>query len=92
MSQKKIFLILFAVVYFSFDILFASLKEVVLTNFENGIPCSECGDPVGFRKLDVRRASLVSGGAEGSAKSAVFKFIPDGNKTPEMRDLFSRVR
>jgi hypothetical protein len=87
MRQRKIFLILFAIL-FSFEILSASLKEVVLTNFENGVPCSECGDPVGFRKLDVRRASIVNGGAEGSAKSALFKFTPDGNKTPEMRDLF----
>jgi hypothetical protein len=88
MSQRKIFLILLTIFYFSFDVLFASLKEVVLTHFENGIPCSECGDIIGFRKLDVRRASIVNGGAERSAKSAVFKFIPDGNKTPEMRDLF----
>ena len=27
-------------------------REIVLADFEQMLPCSECGDPVGFRRVD----------------------------------------
>lgn len=54
----------------------ASPKEATLAAFEDGIPCSDQHDPVGFRKQDKNRGKVVDGGAAGSAKSAVFRFDP----------------
>lgn len=51
-----------------------SFKVVTLAGFEQGIPCSDQHDPVGFRKEDKNRGRMVDGGAAGTAKSAVFRF------------------
>jgi len=51
-----------------------SPKEATLAAFEDGIPCSDQHDPVGFRKADKDRGRVVDGGAAGTAKSAVFRF------------------
>lgn len=53
--------------------------NVILSDFENGIPCSHEGDSIGFRKVDKLRASVVQGGANRTAKGAIFKVSP-GNK------------
>lgn len=52
----------------------ASPKEATLAAFEDGIPCSDQHDPVGFRKQDKDRGRVVDGGAAGTAKSAAFRF------------------
>src|SRR3989338_9022070 len=62
-------------------------KEIVLADFENGIPCSEEGDIIGFRKKEKIRATIVEEGAEGSRRSATFIISPQ-NGVPEARDLF----
>lgn len=62
-------------------------KEIVLADFENGIPCSEEGDIIGFRKKEKIRATIVEEGAEGSRRSATFIITPQ-NGVPEARDLF----
>ncbi len=53
--------------------------EVILADFEQGIPSSHEGDSIGFRKKDKLRARIVEGGAEGSSKSGIFMVGP-GNK------------
>ena len=51
-----------------------TVTDIVLANFETKIPCSECGDGLGYRRRDLARGQLVEGGAEGTAQSAVFSF------------------
>jgi len=51
-------------------------QEIMLVDFERGIPCSHDGDIVGFRKQDKAKCDIVQGGAEGSKKSAVFRIGP----------------
>ena len=60
--------------------------EVMLADFENGIPCSECGDQKGFRKIDKKMAELVAEGARESRKSIQITI------TPLYRDLFYQGR
>ena len=57
-------------------------QEIVLVDFERGIPCSHEGDTVGFRRQDRLRCRIVEGGAEQSEKSGVFKI------GPEYKDIF----
>lgn len=49
------------------------LHTVVLADFEEGIPCSDLGEAVGFREIDFRRSRTVGEGVMGSEKSAVFR-------------------
>jgi len=56
--------------------------EVVLADFERGIPCSDCGDLIGFRRVDRAAAERVSGGAEGSLGSMSVIL------SPRKKDLF----
>ncbi len=86
-----VFLILFIASSF-FCSSSASGKEAVLTDFESGIPCSECGDKEGFRRHDIKRAFLVNDGAEGSTKSAAFRLHSDTGDTPESKDFFFQGR
>jgi hypothetical protein len=51
-----------------------AFKEGTLVSFENGIPCSDQSDIVGFRRVDKDRGSIVDDGAAGTAKSAAFRF------------------
>jgi hypothetical protein len=91
MRQRGVFLILFFT-----STLFCSPsapgREAILADFENGVPCSECGDKAGFRRQDIRRAILVNDGAEGSTKSAAFRLRPDTGDTPVREDLFFQGR
>jgi len=57
-------------------------QEITLVDFERGIPCSHDGDPIGFRKQDKSRCTVVQDGAEGTRKSAVFKI------GPKYRDIY----
>lgn len=50
------------------------------------LPCSECGDPVGFRRLDTLFAERVPGGAEQSCSSLRVAL------TPGKTDLFFQGR
>ncbi len=50
--------------------------NVVLADFEKGIPCSDEGDSVGFRRKDRENGKTIEGGAEGSETSCVFKYGP----------------
>ncbi|MBI4687018.1 MAG: hypothetical protein HY756_04455 [Nitrospirae bacterium] len=52
-------------------------KEVVVVDFEKGIPSSDEGSKIGFRKKDKARGRIADGGAEGSAKSGVFTIGPE---------------
>ena len=51
-----------------------TVRDIVLADFESKIPCSECGDNLGYRRRDAARGELVKGGADGTAQSAVFSF------------------
>jgi len=62
-----------------FNIAGSEQNEVILADFEYGIPSSHEGDSIGFRKRDRLKARLVEGGAEGSSKSAVFLLGPKHN-------------
>jgi hypothetical protein len=62
--------------------------EVTLADFEYEIPCSEQGDPLGFRKKDVMRAKIVPGGTEDTKKSALINLAPSGRKFKGQKDLF----
>ena len=88
MKRIKIILILFLFIFLHDNNLFAKNREVILADFENGIPCSEEGDIVGFRRNDRMRAVTVESGAENSKISALFKLLPEKNDTPEIMDLF----
>jgi hypothetical protein len=58
-------------------------SPVVLADFETNIPCSDLGDPVGFRLPDFYRDMLADIGAEGTGHSAKFRLEPGKNN-----DLF----
>lgn len=47
----------------------ADEREVVLADFEDRIPCSDCGDSVGFRRMDWGLAKRVMDGTENSLAS-----------------------
>jgi hypothetical protein len=54
----------------------ALIKKVTLVDFENGIPCSNQSEIVGFRKVDCDRGRIAKEGAAGTANSAIFQFDP----------------
>lgn len=56
-----------------------SHQGIVLADFEHGIPCSEQGDQAGFRQRDKARGVIISDGAGGSSKSALFRMGPGEN-------------
>jgi hypothetical protein len=59
---------------------------VILADFEHHIPCSECGDPIGFRRVDVSRAERVPGGP-GLSDSSMKVVL-----SPWEKDLFFQGR
>lgn len=63
-------------------------KEVILASFENGIPCSEEDDIIGFRKKDKMRAMIVKGGAEQTGTSALFALLPADRGSESQTDIF----
>ena len=48
--------------------------DIVLADFKQGIPCSQCGDNLGYRSRDVAQGELVQDGAAGTLQSARFHF------------------
>src|SRR6056297_3625429 len=52
----------------------ASIQDIILADFEEDIPCSQCGDNLGYRSKDVSSATLVADGAAGTGHSARFLF------------------
>jgi len=69
----------FATILFSVSIdadLKASASDVILADFEKPIPCSDCGDAIGFRKQDVERFVILPDGTEDSKKSASVLLTP----------------
>jgi hypothetical protein len=66
----------------------AKAREVMLADFEFGIPSSETSDPVGFRKSDRVRGTRVDEGAEGTKSSALFKIQVPEKSISEKNDLF----
>jgi len=66
----------------------AIAEEVILADFEFGIPCSETSNVVGFRKADRVRGTLVDEGAEGTKSSGLFTIQVPEESTPEKNDLF----
>jgi hypothetical protein len=88
MRGLRVFLIivLFILIYPGY--LEAEKKEVILADFETGVPCSDEGDIIGFRRKDKVRATIVKGGTEGSKKSVIFSLLPSKSKTSVQKDLF----
>jgi hypothetical protein len=66
----------------------AITQDIMLADFENGIPCSEAKHRMGFRKADRFRGSVVNDGAEGTKWSALFKIPIPEKESPAKRDLF----
>lgn len=66
----------------SVSCLWAQPNEIVLADFENGIPCSECSDLIGFRRVDKGWADRILDGAEGSRGSMSVIL------SPRKKDLF----
>ncbi len=71
--------------FFSFATFTAADEQVppvVLADFEDYIPCSQCGDNLGYRKNDTALAARIPDGALGSNYSAQFMF------NAQQRDLY----
>ena len=52
----------------------SSISDIILADFEDGIPCSQCGDNLGYRSRDASSASILADGAAGTGHSARFQF------------------
>lgn len=52
-------------------------NKATLIDFERGMPSSDEGEKIGFRRPDKARGRIADGGAEGSAKSGVFRIGPE---------------
>lgn len=58
------------------------IRPITLVDFEDYIPCSQCGDNLGYRKSDVAMAARIADGAASSNYSARFLF------NAQQRDLY----
>lgn len=85
--SKTILIIILLLLFHSYQ-LQAEKKEVILADFEIGIPCSDVGDTIGFRKKDTIRAINVKEGAEDSKMSAIFRLLPSDKSSSVEKDLF----
>ncbi len=88
MISRYIFNFFFVFFFLAADGAHAKTKEVMLADFEIGIPCSETGDMLGFRRTDRVRGTIVNDGAEGTKSSALFRIQVPEESTPVRNDLF----
>ena len=83
---------LLAVFILKSEDVYAAVKKpaggIMLADFENGIPCSDEYDIIGFRKKDRIMADIVKGGTEQTGTSALFRLLPADRDSKSQTDIF----